>query len=231
MIELSITSKVVPEPDGSGRVLFEGLCFTVDGRATSTALLGRSGSGKTTLLRILGGLDVDFEGEYRYRGRQLSRNLDDMARLRRSEIAYITQSNSLLPDRSVLDNVLLGLRPTARLKGEAATHLERVGLGDVGPKAAGKLSGGEAQRVAIARALVRKPRLVLADEPTGALDEETERDVLDVFRGLEGSDVTFIIATHSPTVAQGCQRQLRIQSRRLGECAASESSALITTGS
>lgn len=98
MIELGITSKVVPEPDGSGRALFEDLCFTVDEGATSTALLGRSGSGKTTLLRILGGLDVDFEGEYWYGGRQLSRNLDAMARLRRSEIAYITQSNSLLPD-------------------------------------------------------------------------------------------------------------------------------------
>ncbi|MBW3086058.1 Vitamin B12 import ATP-binding protein BtuD [Austwickia sp. TVS 96-490-7B] len=215
MITLDIASKAVSEPDGSQRILFENLRFDMSPDVTSTALLGRSGSGKTTLLRILAGLDIHFEGTYCYRGQRLSQNVDAMARLRRDEIGYITQENTLLPDRTVTENVLLGLRSTPPLRSKAADQLTRVGLAGFGARRAGKLSGGEAQRVAIARALIREPRLVLADEPTGALDEATECDILDVVAELADSGVHFVIATHSGSVAQRCQRQLEIRDQKL----------------
>lgn len=215
MIDLDITCKTVPEPDGSLRVLFEDLRLTLDDDAGSTALLGRSGSGKTTLLRMLAGLDVSYQGTYRYRGEAQPRSVDAMARLRRAQIGYITQANTLLPDRTVLDNVLLGLSASAERRAGAGDQLERVGLAGFGSRPAGRLSGGEAQRVAIARALVRAPRLVLADEPTGALDDETEHHVLDVFDGLVEDGVQVVIATHSDVVARRCLRRLEIRDRRL----------------
>lgn len=217
MITLDILSKTVPEPSGAKRTLFKNLSFCVDYDTTSTALLGRSGSGKTTLLRILAGLDVKYDGNYHYRGTDLPQNLDDMARLRRNEIGYITQDNTLLTDRTVTENMLLGLRKTKENCASVAYQLGRVGLEGFGARNAGKLSGGEAQRVAIARALIREPRLVLADEPTGALDEETEHVVLDVLSELADNGVHFVIATHSKTVAQRCQRQLEIRDKQLGE--------------
>ena len=218
MIDLDIIAKAVPEPDGSMRTLFEDLRFTLEDTASSTALLGRSGSGKTTLLRILAGLDVHYEGSYRYQRVEQPRNVDIMARLRRAQIGYVTQANTLLSDRTVRDNVLLGMSAPDQRGHEADQQLERVGLAGFAARSAGKLSGGEAQRVALARALVREPRLILADEPTGALDEVTERHVLDVIDGLVADGVHVIIATHSQVVAQRCQRRLEIRDGRLRPC-------------
>lgn len=210
MFTLHIGEKSIKEPDGRTRILFRNMSLTMSETDTSLAVLGRSGVGKTTLLRILAGLDVDYRGTYVLRGKTLPRNLDDMAAVRAGEIGYITQRSTLLRDLSVAHNITLGMPGKKALRNRVVALLERVGLPGFEDKIVGRLSGGEAQRVAIARALIREPRLILADEPTGSLDEETERDVLEMFRELQTHGVTFVIATHSPQLAGFCARRILI---------------------
>ncbi|HMR47809.1 MAG TPA: ABC transporter ATP-binding protein [Arachnia sp.] len=217
MFELSIDQKVVQEPDGSARTLFKDVSLTMGEPDTSLAVLGRSGVGKTTLLRMLAGLDVDYEGSYSFRGSVLPKQLDFMATMRAREIGYITQRSILLRDMNVIQNVTLGMSRRQVSLDAVEALLRQVGLSGAERKNVGRLSGGEAQRVAIARTLVRKPRLVLADEPTGSLDEATESDVLDLFQDLQGQGVKFVIATHSTHVADFCARRVSIHKSGLLE--------------
>ena len=215
MIDLKIAEKSIPEPGGGKRVLFKQTRFQLTREDASVALLGRSGSGKTTLLRMLAGLDVRYRGEYRVKGARQVGGLRELASIRRHTIGYITQEPSLLRGRSIRDNVLLGM-PRSQRSMDLAEHL----LGEVGLALSPRtrvdhLSGGEAQRVCIARALVREPRVILADEPTGSLDEATERSVLGLLLRLQEKGVQFVVATHSPTVAAACHRAVRIENLKL----------------
>lgn len=217
LVELHDISKSIRERNGGVRVLFDRLDFSVTTDEGSVAILGRSGSGKSSLLRILAGLDVDHTGSHRYEAALLERRPAAMARHRRRHIGIVSQGYDLVDDLSVDRNVGLAVRGSADAAQRVADALDAVGLSGFGPRRPRRLSGGEAQRVAIARAIAKKPSLVLADEPTGALDETTEDDVLALFDALQRSGTRFVIATHSERVASACDRRLRLVDHRLVE--------------
>ncbi|KTR09546.1 ABC transporter ATP-binding protein [Curtobacterium luteum] len=215
MIALRDVSKSVIEPDGSARVLFDRLDFELSDQDHSVAVTGRSGAGKSTLLRILAGLDTDFTGTYMHDGRILQRTAPEMAAHRLRHVGLVTQDYSLLNDRSVLDNVRLGVPDRARATCGALHALEAVGISHLASKRPRRLSGGEAQRVAIARAIAKHPTVLLADEPTGALDETTESEVLRLFDQLQHGGCKLVIVTHSDRVAERCERQLQVHRHQL----------------
>lgn len=179
-------------------------------------LLGPSGSGKTTLLNIIAGIDSADNGEVRISNHELTKMNDlELTEYRRDIVGYVFQFYNLLPNLTVLENAALGLE----LKGEdiapAKVILEKIGLGDKSERFPAQLSGGEQQRVAIARALITNPKLILADEPTGALDPITSREVLKLFKQLhEESEVAFLLVTHNHEVASFCERSLELREGR-----------------
>lgn len=177
------------------------------------ALLGESGSGKSTLLNCLAGLDEADAGSITLAGQDL-RPLDDEARsaLRRQSLGFIFQAFHLLPHLSVADNVALPLRLLGqRDDGRVAAMLEAVNLGALSARMPRQLSGGQLQRVAIARALVHRPRLVLADEPTGNLDARHAAEVLELLRRCtQEAGAACLLVTHSEVAAQAADRRLRL---------------------
>lgn len=217
MIALRDISKIIRQPDGSTRVLFDQLSFDLRDEDRSVAITGRSGSGKSTLLRILAGLDADYTGRYEYDARLLDRSPTRMAAHRLEHIGIVTQDYDLLADRNVLDNVRLGVPARSESIGRAHDALAAVGVDHLAGKRPRRLSGGEAQRVAIARAIAKRPSVVLADEPTGALDEESEDDVLALFDQLQELGTRFVVVTHSDRVAQRCGQRFRVEQKRLIE--------------
>lgn len=179
------------------------------------AIMGASGSGKSTLLNILGILDGYDSGEYILDGipiRDLSENR--AAELRNSKIGFVFQSFNLIGYKTALENVALPLyyKGEGRRKRTAMAmeQLERLGLADRAHHLPGELSGGQKQRVAIARALVTNPAIILADEPTGALDSHTSKEVMEVFRQLNAEGMTTVIVTHDPGVGAATNRIIRI---------------------
>ncbi|WP_232202876.1 ATP-binding cassette domain-containing protein [Olsenella sp. oral taxon 809] len=215
LVGLRVDAKRVREPNGDRRTLVADSRFVLTERDGSVAIRGRSGAGKTTLLRMLAGLDADYDGEYRLDGILLPKSVRELVRIRQGTIGYVTQVPRLLTDRSVLDNVLLGLSHASHAVEEAGLLLERVGLPLYQRKRAGRLSGGEAQRVALVQTLVRRPRILLADEPTGSLDEETERVILNLLVDLQSEGVRVVVASHSDLVADICGRSVWIREKRL----------------
>lgn len=186
------------------------------------SIVGPSGSGKSTMLNLLGLLDRPSVGEYRVAG-SLTGDLseDERAAVRARFIGFVFQSFHLLPRRSVLDNVLLPMLysgvPRRERDSRARDALGRVGLDHRIDFLPGSLSGGERQRVAIARAVVSGPRVLLADEPTGNLDQRTSGDVMDLFEELNDDGLTLIVITHDDAVAQRADRCIRISDGRLSE--------------
>ncbi|MFT3882210.1 MAG: ABC transporter ATP-binding protein [Gemmatales bacterium] len=188
-------------------------------RGKLVALMGASGSGKTTLMNILGCLDRPTSGEYLLDDESVgSMSSDDRALVRNKKIGFVFQSFNLLPRTSALDNVMMPLNYTAvqlseqEWKKRAQTLLARVGLGERMDHEPSQLSGGQQQRVSIARALVNNPPLVLADEPTGALDSKTSEEILALFQQLNREQgITVIIVTHDANVASHAQRVIRIK--------------------
>jgi putative ABC transport system ATP-binding protein len=180
------------------------------------AIMGASGSGKSTLLNILGILDDYDSGEY-WLGDTMIRDLTERksANYRNRFIGFVFQSFNLLPFKTALENVALPLyyQGIARRKRNqiAAQYLERVGLRDWAEHTPSEMSGGQKQRVAIARALIAKPRLILADEPTGALDSETSKQIMDLLSEIHQSGITVLIVTHDPEVAARTQRTIRLK--------------------
>ncbi|HVK83227.1 MAG TPA: ABC transporter ATP-binding protein, partial [Kofleriaceae bacterium] len=180
------------------------------------AIMGASGSGKSTLLNILGILDDYDSGEYRL-GDTLIRKLSEKraAEYRNKLIGFVFQSFNLLPFKTALENVALPLyyQGVSRRKRNqiAAQYLERVGLRDWADHLPSEMSGGQKQRVAIARALIGKPRLILADEPTGALDSQTSRQIMDLLAEIHQTGITVLVVTHDPEVAARCQRTIRLR--------------------
>ena len=176
------------------------------------AIMGPSGSGKTTLMNVIGCLDVPTSGHYELAGRDIAKLNDSrMAEIRNKYIGFVFQTFNLLPKLSALDNVALPLLYAGVKKKErrarAAEALKKVGLGDRMTFRSNQLSGGQCQRVAIARAIVTNPVILLADEPTGALDTKSGEQVMDLFRELNDEGVTIITITHDPDVA-ACAKKI-----------------------
>lgn len=191
-------------------------------RGESIAIIGPSGSGKSTLMNILGGLDRPSRGRYRFEGDEVARFSDDqLADFRNRRIGFVFQSFQLLPRLSALQNVELpmvyaGATPRARRE-RAAELLERVGLGSRMGHRPNQLSGGQQQRVAIARSLANQPDLLLADEPTGALDSATGIEVLALFQKLNAEGLTIVLVTHDRGVADAARRRIAFRDGRVTE--------------
>lgn len=180
------------------------------------SIMGASGSGKSTLMNIVGCLDRPTTGNYIFEGRNLTTFDDDeLAYIRNQRIGFVFQQFNLLSRASALDNVMLPMvyanLPKPQRRKRALDALRRVGLGDRISNRPSQLSGGQQQRVAIARALVNRPALVLADEPTGALDTETSYEVMNLLTELNEQGITIVIVTHEPDIAAQTKRIIRVQ--------------------
>ncbi len=179
------------------------------------AIMGKSGSGKSTLLNLLAGLDTPDSGEYIYNGNKMNtKNQNRMAKFRRSDVGFIVQHFALIDEYTVHQNIALPLR-YGRLKGVSTKKrvkeiAERLEIAEKLRKYPSQLSGGQAQRVAIARAIAHKPSILLADEPTGALDEETGKSIMNLFREINKEGTTVVVVTHDANVASYCQRVIRL---------------------
>jgi lipoprotein-releasing system ATP-binding protein len=203
-------------------VLFEDLTFQVN-RQQMLAIVGQSGAGKSTLLHILGALDTASSGDV-YFDSTLLRSLNpvEAADFRNREIGYVWQFHYLLPEFTAAENVALPLLARGKSKKEAvqeAVHwLSEVGLSDRATHRAGELSGGEQQRVSIARALITTPKMLLADEPTGDLDNQTADALFSLIERLHASyGLTSILVTHNLPLARRCERVLRLAHGRVEE--------------
>ena len=179
------------------------------------AIMGPSGSGKTTLMNIIGCLDLPTSGTYELAGQDVLKLKDkELSDLRLSSIGFLFQSFHLMPRETALENVSLPLSYTGAKKAErrerATKALERVGLGDRVDFRPTQLSGGQKQRVAIARAMVNNPKILLADEPTGALDQKSGEQIMELFSKLNEEGVTIIMITHDAKVASRAKRVVRI---------------------
>lgn len=179
------------------------------------SILGPSGSGKTTLMNIIGCLDVPSSGEYHLAGSNtLLQNENELSRIRNKEIGFVFQNFQLLPRMTALQNVELPLIyarvSLAERKKRAEEILIKVGLGDKLTSLPSQLSGGQQQRVAIARALVTQPSILLADEPTGALDQKTGAQIMDFFEELHREGATIVMITHDVQIAKHAKRVVNI---------------------
>jgi len=176
------------------------------------ALMGPSGSGKTTLINILGGLDTLSSGSVVVDGVDLSKLTEsDLVRYRAEKVGFVFQQFHLVPYLTALENVMLAQYfHSVADEAQAAESLKRVGLGDRLTHLPSQLSGGEQQRVAIARALINQPKIILADEPTGNLDEANETTVLQIFRELHNSGHTIVMVTHDPDIARQADRRIEL---------------------
>jgi putative ABC transport system ATP-binding protein len=194
------------------------------------AIMGSSGSGKSTLLNILGILDDYDEGSYMLDG-TLIRGLSERraAIYRNRFIGFVFQAFNLLPFKTAVENVELPLQyravPRGRRRSQALEALDRVGLGPRAEHVPSEMSGGEKQRVAIARALIAQPRLLLADEPTGALDTTTSQQIMELLEEANRAGLTLVVVTHEPTVAARAHRVVRIRDGQVFEDAGARASA------
>jgi putative ABC transport system ATP-binding protein len=218
LLELDDVTRTVAIPDAEPLTILAGISLTVDA-GDRVSIVGRSGSGKSTLLNLLGLLDLPTTGELRWEGadvRALRSGHRD--RIRGREIGFVFQQFNLLEGRTATENVVVPLLYADgasfwRRERIARDMLERVGLGHRLDSLPSSLSGGEQQRVAIARALVRAPRLILADEPTGALDLETGRSVMDLLDEIvSDQDAALVTITHDPAIAARGDRHFRLDS-------------------
>jgi lipoprotein-releasing system ATP-binding protein len=221
LVEIRGLSKTYVMPERSLNVL-QGVDLVLR-KAEMISLEGQSGVGKSTFLHILGTLDSPSEGTVHFEGRDVfTLAPDELARFRNATIGFVFQFHHLLPEFTALENVmmpaLIGRQSSAEALSKAQYLLERVGLADRSTHRPSELSGGEQQRVAIARSLMQSPRLVLADEPTGNLDQRTSREIHDLLVELnEETGITFLVATHNPTLAGRMTRHLVVQGAQILE--------------
>jgi putative ABC transport system ATP-binding protein len=188
-------------------------CEIQDGELV--AIIGKSGAGKSTLLHILACIDNYQEGEYSIDG-TLVKNLSERqyAKIRNEKLGMVMQDFALVEDFTALENVMIPLnfskKKVKNNKEKALSALKSVGIEDLAKKPCNKLSGGQKQRVAIARAIVNEPSMILADEPTGALDTKTSDEIMELFKSLNREGRTVVIVTHDPKVAEECDRVIEI---------------------
>jgi len=195
--------------------VLKGIDLTIE-EGEYVSIMGVSGSGKSTLMNILGCLDRPTQGHYVLEGRNLTTlNNDELAYIRNRRIGFVFQQFNLLARATALDNVMLPMVyanvSKSQRKQRAEEALSRVGLAERMKNRPSQLSGGQQQRVAIARALVNRPALVLADEPTGALDTETSQEVMSLLADLNRQGITIIIVTHEPDIAAQTQRVIHVK--------------------
>lgn len=186
------------------------------------AIMGPSGSGKTTLMNIIGCLDLPTSGTYALAGENIIGNSESkLSEIRLNSIGFVFQSFHLLPRQSAAENVALPLLyagvPKKERRARAVRALERVGLGDRVDFKPNQLSGGQCQRVAIARAIVNNPKILLADEPTGALDSQSGAQIMELFQTLNDEGVTVVMITHDLDVANHAKRVLHIRDGQFAE--------------
>lgn len=186
------------------------------------AIMGPSGSGKTTLMNIIGCLDLPTSGTYALAGENIIGNSESkLSEIRLNSIGFVFQSFHLLPRQSAAENVALPLLyagvPKKERRARAVRALERVGLGDRVDFKPNQLSGGQCQRVAIARAIVNNPKILLADEPTGALDSQSGAQIMELFQTLNDEGVTVMMITHDMDVANHAKRVLHIRDGQFAE--------------
>ncbi len=211
MIELRNIHKAFGKKDARVEAL-RGVDISV-GEGEMVAVMGKSGSGKSTLLNILGGM-MSFDcGEYIYDGKMVNfKRQKDLMKFRRNEIGFVVQYFALVEDLNVFQNVALPLKyqgfSAKTIRGRVMDTLQELGIEDKAKSYPDELSGGQQQRTAIARAIVKQPRVILADEPTGALDEATGEEVQGIFRELNNKGKTIIIVTHDARVAGICERRI-----------------------
>lgn len=186
------------------------------GEGELVAIIGKSGSGKTTLLNIIGCIDSFDQGKYLLNGQDISKKRDvALSKIRNREIGIVVQDFALIQSDTALDNVMLPFYFDSSVslksaKPKALAALQSVGLEELANKSVNQLSGGQKQRVAIARAIVHAPSVLLADEPTGALDSKTAVEIMDVFKQLSEQGKTIIIVTHDLSIANQCDRIIEI---------------------
>ena len=214
LIELRDIYKIYPMGEETVHAL-DGISLTID-RGEFVAIVGQSGSGKSTAMNIIGCLDVPTSGTYRLGGVDVSTMGDDQqADIRNKMLGFIFQQYNLIPKLTVEENVELpllyaGMAPEERRR-RARRSLDRVGLGDKGRHLPAQLSGGQQQRVSIARALAGRPAVILADEPTGALDSRTGREVLAMLQQVHAEGNTVVLITHDNSIAVQAQRIIRLE--------------------
>ncbi len=218
MIELIDVYKIYSDGDSEIRAL-DGVSLKIE-QGEFTAIVGSSGSGKSTCMNIIGCLDIPTRGKYFLNGHDVS-TLDEkeLARIRNKELGFIFQQYNLIPKLTIEENVELPLiyrKMSAEERHERAIKaLERVGLSDRVKKFPSQLSGGQQQRVSIARALAGNPPVILADEPTGALDSKTGREVMEFLKELNADGTTIVLITHDNSLAEQTKRIVRIQDGKI----------------
>ena len=214
LIDIKDLYKIYNEGQESEVRALDGVSLQID-RGEFVAIVGASGSGKSTMMNVLGCLDVPTHGQYELNGTDVTSLKDkDLARIRNREIGFIFQGYNLLQDLDALDNVILPLiyRGTSIFEREelAMAALARVGMDDRARHRPSQMSGGQQQRVAIARAIATHPNIIMADEPTGALDSKTGRHVLEILHSLHDDGTTVILITHDNGIAATAERIVRI---------------------
>lgn len=213
LVEFSDIYKIYKMGDEEVHAL-DGISFKIY-KGEFVAIVGQSGSGKSTCMNIIGCLDVPTSGQYKLNGKDISKyRKNELAEVRNKMLGFIFQQYNLLPKLNVMNNVALPLLYAGKSKSEqkkrALEALDRVGLKDKAKNKPSQLSGGQQQRVSIARALAGSPSVILADEPTGALDSKTGREVMEFLKKLHSEGNTIILITHDNSIAAQTERIMRI---------------------
>ena len=199
------------------------------------AIMGPSGSGKSTMMNMIGCLDRPTHGDYWLDGEEIAHlHSKQLARIRNRKIGFVFQQFHLLNQLKAVENVVLPMVyagvPAGERESRAIAALRRVGLGDRLANCPNQLSGGQQQRVAIARAIVNQPKLLLADEPTGALDTQMSQEIMDIFAELNQQGMTLVMVTHDPEVAQRCRRTITFRDGSILYDAHDQASCSIASG-
>ena len=220
MIEIKNINKTYNKGKSNAFQALKDVSLTIED-GEMVAIIGKSGAGKSTLMHIIGCID-DFEsGTYILNGDDISSIKEGKrAKIRNKDIGIVMQDFALVEDYTAIENVMIPLyfsrgKLLGSKKSIARKALEKVGIGELASKRVNKLSGGQKQRVAIARAIVNNPSILLADEPTGALDVKTSAEIMGVFKELNEQGITVIIITHDMEVAEGCERVIEISDGRI----------------
>jgi len=220
LIRMNGVSKIYNKGKSNEVVALDGVDFTLE-RGESLAVMGVSGSGKSTLLNVIGCMDNMTSGEYYFDGKEVhNMNDNEIARLRGDKIGFVLQSYGLLPSESVMSNVEM---PLYFMKGSnmkdakkrVYTTLESLGIEELAKRKVKTLSGGQRQRVAIARAIIKDPDIILADEPTGALDSETAKNTMELFSEIAKSGKSVIMVTHDVNMAKYMNRTIYIKDGKI----------------
>ena len=218
MIEFEKIYKIYNMGDSEVRAV-DGVSFKIE-KGEFVAIVGQSGSGKSTCMNIIGALDVPTDGKYILNGKDVSKLTDDeLAEIRNKQIGFIFQQYNLIPKLNVYENVELPLLysniDAKEREKRVLESLEKVGLLDRKLHMPNQLSGGQQQRVSIARALATHPSLILADEPTGALDSKTGREILTFLKQLNAEGNTVVLITHDNSIAEEAKRVIRLQDGKI----------------